>query len=39
MAEFLSTSEGLGVKTVYPRELIMNFKVVYNVISDNFNSN
>ena len=35
MAEFLSTSEALGVKTVYPRELIMNFKVVYKLVSDN----
>ena len=29
-------SETLGVKTVYPRELIMKFKVIDNVVSDNF---
>ena len=32
----LLTSETLGVKTMYPRELIMKFKVAYNVVSDNF---
>ena len=32
----LPISETLGVKTVYPRELIITFKVVYNVVSDNF---
>ena len=34
----LSTSEALGLKTVYPREFITNFKVVLNVIFDNFYS-
>ena len=33
----LPTSEYLEVKTVYPRDLIMKFKVVHNVVSDNFN--
>ena len=28
--------ETLGVNTLYPRELMMKFKVVYNVVSDNF---
>ena len=32
----LPTSETLEVKTVYPRELIMKFKVIYNVVSNNF---
>ena len=32
----LQTSEALGVKTVYLRELIMKLKVVHNVIFDNF---
>ena len=32
----MPTSETLGVKTVYPRELIIKFNVVYNVVSDNF---
>ena len=32
----LPTSETLGVKTVYPRELVMKFKVIYNVVSNNF---
>ena len=32
----LPTSEALRVKTVYPRELIMKFKIVYNVVFDNF---
>ena len=36
MQHFLSTSEALGMKTVHLQELITNFKVVYNVISDNF---
>ena len=31
-----ATSEDLGVKIVYPREFIMKFKVVHNVVSDNF---
>ena len=30
------TSEALRVKTVYPRELIIKFKVAYNVVSDDF---
>ena len=34
----LPTSEALEVKIVYPRELIIKFKVLYNVISDNFYS-
>ena len=34
----LPTPEALGVKTVYPRELIMKFKVAYNVVSNNFYS-
>ena len=32
----LSTSEALGVKTVYLGEFIILFKVVHNIISDNF---
>ena len=32
----LPTSETLGVKTVNPRELIMMFKVVDNIVSANF---
>ena len=32
------SSEALGVKTVYIRELIMEFKVVHIVVSDNFYS-
>ena len=34
MSSDVHTSETLGVKTVNPRELIMKFKVVHNVISD-----
>ena len=30
------TSEALRVKTVYPRELFMKFKDVYNVALENF---
>ena len=33
----LPNSEALGVKTVYPIELIIKFKIVLNVIYDNFN--
>ena len=35
----LPTLETLGVKTVYFKELIMKFKVVHNVVSDNFYCN
>ena len=33
---FSATSEALGVKTVYSKEFITKFKVVQNVVSDNF---
>ena len=36
MAEFLKTSEALGMKTVYPREFITDFKVIHIVVSDKF---
>ena len=36
MAEFLKTSEAHGMKTVYPTEFIILFKVVHIVVSDNF---
>ena len=35
-SSILPTSENLGVKSVYPRELIIEFKAVYNVVSDKF---
>ena len=36
MAEFLKTSEALGMKTVYPREFITDFKIVHIVVSNEF---
>ena len=36
MVEFLKTSEAHGMKTVYPREFITDFKVVHIVVYDHF---
>ena len=34
--ELKSMGMGAKVKTMYPRELVTKFKVIYNVVSNNF---